>query len=95
MKPITEVWPGRPYPCGAHWDGAGVNFALFSEHGEAVDLCIFDAAGRRELQRIRVRERNGALRARIGDAEGEHIRDGIGADARFSKQLFGCEASGP
>jgi isoamylase len=57
MKPITDVWPGRPYPCGAHWDGQGVNFALFSEHAEAVDLCIFDVTGRRELQRIRLRER--------------------------------------
>ena len=25
------LWPGRPYPLGATWDGAGVNFALFSE----------------------------------------------------------------
>ena len=28
--------PGRPYPLGATWDGAGVNFALFSEHAEKV-----------------------------------------------------------
>src|SRR5205823_3552054 len=27
-----RVWPGHPYPLGATWDGAGVNFALFSEH---------------------------------------------------------------
>ncbi len=27
-----RVWPGRPYPLGATWDGAGVNFALFSEN---------------------------------------------------------------
>ena len=24
-----RVWPGRPYPLGATWDGAGVNFASF------------------------------------------------------------------
>ncbi|MBP6070595.1 MAG: hypothetical protein KA507_02410, partial [Candidatus Accumulibacter sp.] len=29
---------GRPWPLGAHWDGRGVNFALFSAHAEAVDL---------------------------------------------------------
>ncbi len=52
MKPITQVWPGRPQPRGAHWDGEGVNFALFCEFGERVELCIFDAAGRRELQRV-------------------------------------------
>lgn len=44
--------PGRPQPIGATWTGDGVNFALFSAHAEAVDLCLFDAAGRRELARI-------------------------------------------
>jgi glycogen operon protein len=38
-----RVWPGKPYPLGATWDGAGVNFALFSEHGTRVDLCLFDS----------------------------------------------------
>jgi glycogen operon protein len=50
------VWPGRPYPLGANWDGEGVNFALFSEHAEAVELCLFDQAGRRELHRVRIKE---------------------------------------
>ena len=44
--------PGLPYPLGATWDGKGVNFALFSAHAERVELCIFDARGRRELHRI-------------------------------------------
>ncbi|MEO5701576.1 MAG: glycogen debranching protein GlgX [Casimicrobiaceae bacterium] len=55
--PISAIWPGRPEPRGAIWDGEGVNFALFSEHAEGVELCIFDPTGRRELQRIPVRER--------------------------------------
>lgn len=38
-----RVWPGKPYPLGATWDGAGVNFALFSEHATAVELCLFDS----------------------------------------------------
>src|SRR5437667_8521699 len=38
-----RIWPGRPYPLGATWDGAGVNFALFSEHSTKVELCLFDA----------------------------------------------------
>jgi len=50
------MWPGRPYPLGATWDGEGVNFALFSEHAEAVELCLFDEAGRRELHRVRIKE---------------------------------------
>jgi glycogen operon protein len=39
---MTEVWPGRPFPLGAIWDGAGTNFSLFSESAEAVELCLFD-----------------------------------------------------
>ena len=35
---------GKPYPLGATWDGSGVNFALFSEHADGVELCLFDAA---------------------------------------------------
>ena len=56
MHPISAVWPGRPYPRGASWDGEGVNFTLFSENAQKVELCIFDQDGRRELQRIELRE---------------------------------------
>ena len=38
-----KVWPGKPYPLGATWDGKGVNFALFSEHATKVELCLFDS----------------------------------------------------
>ncbi|HSE95855.1 MAG TPA: glycogen debranching protein GlgX, partial [Methylomirabilota bacterium] len=50
--------PGAPHPLGATWDGAGVNFALFSEHATAVELCLFDPddAGR-EILRLPVSER--------------------------------------
>jgi len=54
---FTAFWPGRPYPRGATWDGEGVNFAVFSEHAEKVELCLFDEVGRRERQRIELRER--------------------------------------
>ena len=50
------VWPGRPYPLGSTWDGEGVNFALFSEHAEGVELCLFDESGRRELHRVGIKE---------------------------------------
>jgi glycogen operon protein len=42
-----RLWPGSPSPLGATWDGAGVNFAIFSAHATAVDLCLFDAASDR------------------------------------------------
>ncbi len=40
-----QIWPGETFPLGAHWDGYGTNFSLFSEHAEAVELCLFDAEG--------------------------------------------------
>ncbi|UCH54434.1 MAG: glycogen debranching protein GlgX, partial [Pseudomonadota bacterium] len=52
---VMAVWPGRPYPMGATWDGEGVNFAIFSEHAEKIDLCLFDPKGKRELARIEMR----------------------------------------
>ena len=42
---MTEVWPGRPFPLGATWDGQGTNFSLFSENAEGVELCMFDDHG--------------------------------------------------
>jgi glycogen operon protein len=56
MQPVMAMWPGRPYPLGATWDGEGVNFGLFSEHAERVELCLFDPKGRRQLERIALRE---------------------------------------
>lgn len=38
-----RVWPGRPSPLGAFWDGQGVNFALFSENAAKVELCFFES----------------------------------------------------
>jgi isoamylase len=48
-----RILPGRPYPLGATWDGAGVNFALFSENATKVELCLFEStAADREATRI-------------------------------------------
>ena len=50
--------PGRPYPLGATWDGAGVNFALFSDHATGGALCLFDPADpSREAHRVPLVER--------------------------------------
>ena len=38
----SKVWPGAPFPLGPMWDGEGTNFALFSEHAERVELCLFE-----------------------------------------------------
>jgi isoamylase len=52
----VKVWPGRPEPLGATWDGRGTNFALFSEPATRVDLCLYDELGS-ELDRISLPER--------------------------------------
>ncbi len=52
----SVVWPGRPYPLGATWDGEGVNFALFSENAEKVELCLFDPSEKTETERIELFE---------------------------------------
>jgi pullulanase/glycogen debranching enzyme len=54
---VDAVLPGRLYPLGATWDGEGVNFALFSEHAERVELCLFESPDdRHEARRIMLAE---------------------------------------
>lgn len=42
---MTQLTAGKPEPLGAHFDGKGVNFTLFSAHAERVELCVFDGEG--------------------------------------------------
>jgi len=49
---MQDVWPGRPSPLGATWDARGVNFALYSENAEAVELCFFDAPDTARASRV-------------------------------------------
>ena len=77
----THQLAGSPFPRGATWDGHGVNFSLFSESSEYVELCLFDASGGNE-QRIRIRERTaGAWHVYV---------PGIGP-----RQLYGYRVHGP
>ena len=46
MSEAFKLLPGKPWPLGASWDGQGVNFAIFSAHATAMELCLFDDAGR-------------------------------------------------
>lgn len=53
----VRIWPGKPHPLGAVWDGSGVNFALFSEHARQVELCLFDSPqDRQESARVALTE---------------------------------------
>ncbi|MCB2176983.1 MAG: glycogen debranching protein GlgX [Actinomycetales bacterium] len=43
-----QIWPGRPYPLGATYDGSGTNFAVFSEVAERIELCLIADDGTEE-----------------------------------------------
>ncbi len=53
------ILPGKPYPQGATWDGTGVNFALYSERADGVELCLFDDVDAKEFETVAVRESTG------------------------------------
>jgi glycogen operon protein len=75
--------PGKSYPLGATWDGAGVNFALFSEHATSVELCLFDSPEDMvESQRIPLTERT------------DMVWHGYLQDVRPG-QLYGYRVHGP
>ncbi|MFD5387072.1 glycogen debranching protein GlgX [Stenotrophomonas sp. NPDC087984] len=40
-----QVWPGQAYPLGATYDGAGTNFAVFSEAAVRIELCLLHDDG--------------------------------------------------
>jgi glycogen operon protein len=56
----VETWPGTPIPLGAAYDGAGTNFAVFSDVAEGVELCLFGDDGGDEA-RIALIERDGGV----------------------------------
>lgn len=76
------VWPGRSYPLGATWDGSGVNFTLFSQNAEKVELCLFDESGENEVERIEVTEVT------------DHVHHCYLPEARPG-QLYGYRVHGP
>lgn len=78
-----RVWPGKPNPLGATWDGGGVNFALFSEHATKVELCLFKAAtDRTETHTIVLKEQT------------DRVWHGYFPDVRPG-QLYGYRVHGP
>ncbi|QEK51046.1 glycogen debranching protein GlgX [Pedobacter aquae] len=53
-----KVYPGKPYPLGATWDGKGVNFTLYADNATGVDLCLFNTTkDETESVKIRIKER--------------------------------------
>ncbi len=81
-KPFPRLWPGQPYPLGSTCNEQGVNFALFSEHAEKVELCLFDEQGKNEIQRVELQEKT------------DQVWHGFLPDAR-SGLLYGYRVHGP
>ncbi len=74
---------GHPYPLGATWDGKGTNFALFSEHAEKVELCLFDPQDpQKEIARRRLVEKT------------DHVFHGYLPDVNPG-MLYGYRVHGP
>lgn len=80
MTTTYAVTAGLPTPLGATFDGAGVNFAVFSQHAERLVLCLFD-------------ERNRETRLDLPEREG-HVWHGYIAGLRPG-QRYGFRAHGP
>jgi len=58
----TIIYPGKPFPLGATWDGSGVNFAIFSENASAVELCLFKSReDEAESRCVRMPERTSSI----------------------------------
>jgi glycogen operon protein len=56
---LEAILPGKPYPLGAHFDGNGVNFAVYSQRARSIEVCLFDEAGRRQVRRVKMIGRTG------------------------------------
>jgi glycogen operon protein len=66
---MSRLDPGRGGPLGAHWDGSGVEVAVWSRHAERIELCVFDPAGERETARYLLPGRSGDVwHGRLPDA---------------------------
>ena len=82
-SPGAGVRPGRLSPLGATWDGGGTNFAVFSEHATAVELCLFDPEDpARETLRVALSEKTAHV--------WHGYLPGVGPG-----QLYGYRVSGP
>ncbi|HEY2299359.1 MAG TPA: glycogen debranching protein GlgX [Jatrophihabitans sp.] len=78
-----QIRRGTPYPLGATWNGRGVNVAVFSDHAQSIDLCLFDDA----------RDKTEAVRVALPACTGR-IWHGYFPDLRPG-QLYGLRAHGP
>ncbi len=58
MTTKLRLSEGDPLKLGATFDGEGVNFAVFSDHATAMQVCLYDDLGRTETARLTLPERD-------------------------------------
>ncbi|NVK31332.1 MAG: glycogen debranching enzyme GlgX, partial [Gammaproteobacteria bacterium] len=79
--PHHSLSAGTPAKLGAHFNGEGVNFAVFSSNAESIELCLFTDDGKREIARIPLKERTGDI---------WHIFvAGLGLGTKYGYRVFG------
>jgi isoamylase len=78
-----KTLPGKPFPLGATWDGAGTNFTLYTENATAVELCLFD------------HENAGQESARFNITEQTDFTWHIYLEGIHPGQLYGFRVHGP
>ena len=83
---MLSLQDGRPWPLGVHWDGEGINVAVFSAHAQRIELCLFDPATHQETARL-------TLPARTGDVWHGWLQ--AGAAGAGPGLLYGLRAHGP
>jgi isoamylase len=55
---VSGIYPGKAFPLGATYDGNGVNFSIYSENAEEVDLCLFENLdSETEILSVKLKER--------------------------------------
>ncbi len=80
---MPTVWPGRPHPRGASFDGQGVNFAVFSGVATRIEICLYDSTDpTRETDRFDLIETTG------------HVFHGY-VPGLAPGQLYGLRVHGP
>ena len=78
---MRRVGPGQAEPLGLTLVRGGANVAVYSAHASAIELCLFDAAGQAESERITLPERT-------GDVFHGFVA-GIGAGTRYGLRAHG------
>ena len=80
---MTELTAGRAAPLGAHYDGEGINFTLYSAHAERVELCLFDGQQRVRLPLPRAAAISGMAICRVASRDNVTV---TGSTARSTRR---------